>query len=173
MLLYVSIYLFAILEGEFYYSAMCAKVIAGELPWFPVLAAGALGGATGDQLWFYLLRGRLHWFDRFPRLTKYHTRVRARLERNETVIVLASRFLPGLRTAIPIACAYANLRPLKFSLLNLISAFAWASAIMLLVRGGSSTASAMGIDAWWGPLIPALLVIFFVRWLSRSPRSTI
>ena len=172
-MLYLSIYLFAILEGEFYYTAMCAKALAGELAWFPVLAAGALGGATGDQFWFYLLRGRLHWFDRFPKLAKYRIRVSARLHRNETAIVLASRFLPGLRTAIPIACAYANLHPLKFSTLNLISAFAWAAAIMLLVRGGTSTASALGIDAWWGPIIPALLIILFVRWLSRPPRSAL
>jgi membrane protein DedA with SNARE-associated domain len=168
--LYFSIFLFAILEGEFYYTAMCAKALAGELAWFPVLAAGALGGATGDQFWFYLLRGRLHWIDRFPWLAKYHGRVSGRLQRNETMIVLASRFLPGLRTAIPVACAYANLRPLKFSLLNLISAFAWASAIMLLVRGGSRTASAIGLNEWWGPLVPALAIILFIRWLSRPAR---
>ena len=169
-MLYLSIYLFAILEGEFYYSAMCAKALAGELAWFPVLAAGALGGATGDQFWFYLLRGRLHWLDRYPRLAKYHARVSTRLHRNETMIVLASRFLPGLRTAIPVACAYANLHPLKFSLLNLISAFAWATSIMLLVRGGARTASAIGLDEWWGPLVPALIVILFVRWLGRPTR---
>ena len=59
--------------------------------------------------------------------------------------MLVSRFLPGLRTAIPIACAYAGMRAVKFSALNLISAFAWAGAIMAFVKGGSSTLSAFGL----------------------------
>ena len=170
MLLYLSIFVFAILEGEIYYSAMCARVMAGDLLWFPVLTAGALGGAAGDQVWFYLLRGRIHWLDRFPRLRRVRDAVSARVHAHETAMVLLSRFLPGLRTAIPVACAYANMRPLKFSALNLVSAFAWAAAIMLLVRGGSSTLLAFGLDAWWGPFIPALLIILFFRWLGRPSR---
>jgi membrane protein DedA with SNARE-associated domain len=93
------------------------------------------------------------------------------VHRNETGLVLVSRFLPGLRTAIPIACAYAGMRPLKFSALNLISAFAWASAIMAFVKGGSSTLTAVGLNAWWGPFVPAVLVILFFRWLSRPTRT--
>jgi hypothetical protein len=55
----------------------------------------------------------------------------------------------------------------KFSALNLISAFAWAGAIMAFVKAGASTLIAFGLHAWWGPFIPALLVIVFFRWLSR------
>jgi membrane protein DedA with SNARE-associated domain len=171
LLPYLTIVLFAILEGEIYYSAMCAKAVAGELRWFPVMVAGALGGATGDQLWFYVLRGRIHWLDRYARLAEYRDRVSARVHSHETGMVLASRFLPGLRTAIPVACAYAGVRPIKFSLLNLVSAFAWAGAIMLLVRGGSSTLVAFGLDRWWGPFVPAVIVIVFFRWLGRPRRK--
>jgi membrane protein DedA with SNARE-associated domain len=121
-------------------------------------------------LWFYVLRGRIHWLDRYARLAEYRDRVSARVHSHETGMVLASRFLPGLRTAIPIACAYAGVRPVKFSLLNLASAFAWAAVIMLLVRGGSSTLVAFGLNAWWGPFIPAVIVILFFRWLGR-PKS--
>jgi len=165
---YLTITLFAILEGEIYYSAMCARTMTGDLHWLPVIAAGAIGGAIGDQLVFYALRGRIHWLDRFPRLGRYRDIVSARVHSHETAIVLASRFLPGLRTAIPIACAYAGVRPLKFSLLNLTSAFAWASAIMLLVRGGAATLALVGVNAWWGPFIPAVLVILFFRWLGKK-----
>ena len=170
-MIYLSIVFFAILEGEIYYSAMCARAMAGDLAWFPVMVAGALGGAAGDQFWFYLLRGRIHWIDRYPRLGRYRARISAHVQSHETAILLVSRFLPGLRTAVPVACAYANIRPVKFSLLNLVSAFAWAGSIMLLVRGGSRTLSAFGLDAWWGPFIPAVLIILFFRWLSsRSSR---
>ena len=169
-MIYLSIVFFAVLEGEVYYSAVSAKAVAGELNWRLVLLAGALGGATGDQIWFYLLRGRLHWLDRYPRLKKYRDIVSTRVRDHETGMILVSRFLPGLRTAIPIACAYAGVRPIKFSLLNLTSALAWASAIMLLVRGGSKTLLAVGLNAWWGPFIPAAIVVIFFRWLGRPSR---
>ena len=170
MLVYLSIFIFAVLEGEVYYSGASAKAVAGELSWPLVVVAGALGGATGDQVWFYVLRGRLHWLDRYPRLKKYRDFVSSRVHEHETGMVLASRFLPGLRTAIPIACAYAGVRPIKFSLLNLTSALAWAGAIMLLVRAGSKTLLAIGLNAWWGPFIPAAIVVLFFRWLGRPSR---
>ena len=172
MLQYLPIYVAAILEGEIYYSKVCADAIRGELFWPAVIVCGALGGATGDQIWFYVLRSRVHWLDRFPKLAKYRDRVMTHVQQNETGLVLVSRFLPGLRTAIPIACAYAKMRPAKFSALNLISAFAWAAAIMAFVKGGSSTLSAFGLDVWWGPFIPAIMVILFFRWLSRPKRTT-
>ena len=57
---------FAVLEGEIYYSKVCADAMVGKLNWLGVWCAGALGGSTGDQIWFYLLRGRIHWLDRYP-----------------------------------------------------------------------------------------------------------
>jgi membrane protein DedA with SNARE-associated domain len=168
---YLTVVLFAIIEGEIYYSAVCGQALRGHLNWVGVWCAGAIGGATGDQIWFYLLRGRIHWLDRFPRLGKYRDSVVARVRAHESMMLIISRFLPGLRTAIPIACAYANVPPLKFSTLNLVSAFAWAGAIMLFVKTGTATLTAFGLSAWWGPLIPAALVVLFFRWLGRPERA--
>jgi membrane protein DedA with SNARE-associated domain len=173
MLPYLAIIFFAIVEGEIYYSKVSADAMMGKLSWFGVLCAGALGGAIGDQVWFYVLRGRIHWLDRFPRLRKYHEAVSDRVHANEALMILAGRFLPGLRTAIPVACAYASVRPLKFTALNLVSAFGWAGAIMLFVKLGSTTLTGVGMNAWWGPLIPAVLVVLFFRWLSRPKRTPI
>lgn len=170
MLVYLPIYVFAILEGEVYYTTQCGLAVQGKLHWLPVVIAGALGGATGDQFWFYLLRGRIHWLDRFPKIARYHDRVKQHVHAHETLIILANRFLPGLRTVIPAACAFADVAPLKFSALNLVSAFAWAGAILLFVKAGASTLSAFGLRAWWGPFIPAALLILFVVWLSRPAR---
>src|SRR5437867_2013629 len=134
---YLVIVFFAIVEGEIYYSKVCADAMVGKLNWTGVWCAGAVGGSAGDQIWFYLLRRRIHWLDRFPKLARYRDIVSARVHAHEELMVLVGRFLPGLRTAIPIACAYANTRPLKFSALNLVSAFAWAGAIMLFVTLGT------------------------------------
>jgi membrane protein DedA with SNARE-associated domain len=172
MLAYLAIVFFAIVEGEIYYSKVSADAIVGRLNWIGVWCAGAIGGSTGDQIWFYLLRGRIHWLDRYQWLAKYRDRVSAHVHERETLMVLLGRFLPGLRTAIPIACAYANVAPLKFSSLNLVSAFAWAGAIMLFVKTGSATLSAFGLNGWWGPFIPAVLVVLFFRWLGRPPKRS-
>lgn len=168
---YVPIYIAAIVEGEIYYSKVAVDAVNGKLAWPLVLAVGALGGATGDQVWFYVLRNRINLLDRFPKLANYRDRVSERVRRDETGLVLVSRFLPGLRTAIPIACAYAGVRPLKFSVLNLISAFAWAGTIMAFVKSGSSALGAFGLNAWWGPFIPAAIVILFFRWLGTRRKN--
>ena len=171
-MIYLPIYLFAILEGEIYYIAMCVAAAAGKLQWQYVLIAGALGGATGDQFWFYLLRGHIHWLDRYPWMARHRDAVVHRVKDNQNLILLISRFLPGLRTAIPIACAYAKVKPLHFSSLNLVSAFLWASTIMLVVtKLGPSAMERIGLRGWWGPIIPALMVLVFFNWLGRPRRK--
>lgn len=171
MLVYLPIFLFAILEGEVYYIAMCVAASAGKLHWAGVLVAGALGGSTGDQFWFYLLRRRIHWLDRYPWLAKHRDAVVQRVTDHQDLMLVMCRFLPGLRVAIPVACAYAGVRPLRFSALNLVSAFAWASAIMLVVvKIGPKALDAVGLHGWWGPLVPAVLVLLFFRWLGK-PRK--
>src|SRR5881394_512409 len=167
MLLYIPVFLFPIIEGEIYYITMCVAAAQGKLAWQGVLIAGALGGATGDQFWFYLLRGRIEWLDRYPWMARHRDAVVDRVKQSQNLILVISRFLPGLRTAIPIACAYAAVRPLKFSSLNLVSAFLWASTIMLIVtKLGPSAMERVGLRGWWGPIIPAVLVLIFLNWIG-------
>ena len=173
MLVYLSIFVAAIIEGEIVYIAMCIAAGAGRLNWAGVWIAGALGGSTGDQIWFYLLRGRIHWLDRYPWLARHRDAVVDRVHANKKLMVLISRFPPGLRIAIPVACAYAGVRPLLFSTLSVISGFLWAGSIMLvIIKIGPGALNMLGLDVWWAPAIPALFVFLFFRWLSRPKRST-
>ena len=155
MLIYLPIYIAAIIEGEIYYITMCVAAAAGKVAWEGVLVAGALGGATGDQLWFYVLRGRLHWLDRYPWMARHRDAVVHRVKDSQNLMLVISRLLPGLRTAIPIACAYAGVKPLKFSSLNLLSAFIWAGSIMLVVTklGPSFVTTSMIVPAQRNALI--------------------
>src|SRR5262245_6114274 len=172
MLAYVPIFIFAILEGEIYYITMCVAVAAGRLNWAAVLVAGALGGATGDQIWFYLPRGRIHWVVRYVWVPRNRDPVVHRGQERQNLILVISRFLPGLRTAIPIASAYAGLRPIHFSSLNLLSAFLWAGTIMLVVtKLGPRAMERLGLHGWWGYLVPAALVLLFFNWLGRSGKK--
>src|SRR5437899_12259414 len=146
---------------------MCVAATAGKLNWAGVLIAGAVGGATGDQFWFYLLRGRIHWLDRYPRLAKYRDAVIARVTANQNTMLLMSRFLPGIRVAILVACAYAGVRPIHFSTLNLVSAFAWAGSIMLVIaKLGLNLLLAFELSGCWGSVVPAVLIGLFLRSLG-------
>jgi membrane-associated protein len=169
-LAYIVVFLAAILEGEVVFVTASVLVGQGSLHPLGVLIAGALGGSAGDQLFYYLLRGRLHrWLERFPRIARHQRAVVRRVERHSTMMVLACRFLPGLRVAIPAACAYGAVPPLKFSSLNLIGALAWASSIMSVVAWGGPAAMAwIGLRGWWAIAVPGVLMVVFFRWLGKA-----
>jgi membrane protein DedA with SNARE-associated domain len=167
---YAGIFASAAIEGEVVYVGAVVLAFLGKLNPIGVLIAGACGGSFGDQAYFYILRtARLaHWLDKFPSLVQRRDRISDKVHRHARKLILGSRFLPGLRIAIPAACAYTGIEPLQFSTLSLISGFAWASAIMILVMYlGPTSLRQLGIQAWWAPAIPAILVIVFFRWLSR------
>ena len=169
---YLGVFAAAALEGEVVFISASVAVGIGKLNAAGVLLAGALGGSTGDQSFFYALRGRLGWLSRRPRVARRHTAIIARVRRHDTLIILLSRFLPGLRLAVAGACAYAGVRPLKFSLLNLISAFAWAGLLMSLTAWvGPTLMASLGLPRWAGLLVPAVLLVAFFFWLSRVAKE--
>jgi membrane protein DedA with SNARE-associated domain len=169
-LAYLVVFIAAVLEGELVFVMASVLVGRGDLHPLGVLIAGALGGSTGDQFFYYALRGRLHrWLDRFPSIARHQRAVVARVMRHSTIMVLACRFLPGLRVAISAACAYGGVSPLKFSSLNLISGLVWASAIMSVVAWGGPAAMAwVGLKGWWAIAVPAAMIVLFFRWLGKA-----
>jgi membrane protein DedA with SNARE-associated domain len=176
-LAYLGIYLAAVLEGEVVFTIAAMYVAQGRLNGGAVFLAAALGGASGDVFFYALFRGLLHghlrrWLARFPGLASRHDAIVARVGRNRTAMVLACRFLPGLRVAIPAACAYARVPAWHFALFDVIGALGWAATIMLIVAwGGPNALAAIGLRGWWGALIPALLILLFFRWLGRASRK--
>jgi membrane protein DedA with SNARE-associated domain len=167
---YLGILVAAAIEGEVVYSGAVVMASLGRLDWFGVLISGSLGGWAGDQFWFYAAGGRLSsWLNRFSKIANSRGAVQKRMQRHATKLILGVRFLPGLRIAIPLACAYARIPALRFSGLSFISALAWASAIMFIIQSlGATSLSALGVKAWWAPVIPAVSVVLFFRWLSRA-----
>jgi membrane protein DedA with SNARE-associated domain len=165
---YLGILVAAAVEGEVVYSSAVVMVFLGRLSPIGVLISGAVGGWAGDQFYFYAARGPLsNWLNRFAKVAQRRRAIQERTRRHANKFILAVRFLPGLRIAIPLACAYAGISPVQFSGLSFLSALAWAAAIMFVIRSlGPTSLSALGIKAWWAPLIPAVIVIAFFRWLS-------
>jgi len=170
---YLLIFVAAAVEGEIVFVTASVLVALGRLDPFGVLVAGALGGSAGDQFFFFALRGRLRrWLSRFRRFARQQDAARARVRTHGDWLMLGCRFLPGLRIAIPAACAYAGVPAIRFVTLNLASAFAWAGSIMLaIIWVGPAASSAIGLRGLWGLLVPAVLVVVFFRWLARAERT--
>jgi membrane protein DedA with SNARE-associated domain len=167
---YLTVLFAAAIEGEVVYVGAVVLASLGRLNPVAVLLSGSVGGWAGDQFWYYAARGPLSsWMNRFEKIAGRRKAVEGRMHRHATKLILAVRFLPGLRIAIPVACAYSGVEAIRFSGLSFLSALAWAAAIMVLIlQLGPTSMSALGIKAWWAPIIPAAMVVLFFRWLSRA-----
>jgi len=168
-LAYVAVFVATLIEGEVVFVAASVLVHAGRLSAAGVYAAAALGGSLGDQAYFYALRGRLRgWLSRFPTLAARGEAVIEHVRRHGNAAALLCRFLPGLRVAIPAACAWADVPPLRFTTLSLVSSLLWAALVMALVAWlGPASLEEMGAHGVWVALLPALLVLAGSVWLGR------
>lgn len=125
---YLAVLVATFLEGEAVLIAAGAMCGAGYLDWRWTILAAAIGGAGGDQIYFYAAHERAaRLIAESEKLSRWLPRVRKFVERHGTWAVLLSRFAAGLRITIPIVCASAGMPAVKYSLLNLASAFLWAS----------------------------------------------
>lgn len=167
--IYAGIFIAAAVEGEVVFVAASVGVALGHLDRWGVLIAGALGGSAGDQCYFYAFRGPLGKFlDRFPRLANKRRAVGRLVERYAIPLTAACRFLPGLRIAIPAACAQSSISAPVFTSISLISALGWAGAILGLITGaGPAALHRLGMARNWALGASALVVLVLFIVLGR------
>lgn len=172
-LIYLGVFLAAAIEGEMVFVAASVSVALGHLDRWGVLIAGALGGSAGDQCFFYAFRGPLRQFlDRFPSLANKRKAIGRLVEDYALPLTAACRFLPGLRIAIPAACAQSSLPAPVFTLVSLISAFAWAAAILGLITGaGPAALHRLGVARNWALGASAVVVLGLFIALGRITLS--
>jgi len=139
-----------------------------------VIAAGAIGGVLGDNLFYFLgarfgprLTDRLLHGDRSREL--YRGAERQIHMRGPTIIVVG-RFIPAGRTATTFACGAVDYPYRRFLLADTVAATAWATYTALLGFVGGNTFR----DALWQPLLIGLGVAFVLglaaEWRARVAR---
>jgi membrane protein DedA with SNARE-associated domain len=169
-LAYGAIFLAAAVEGEIVFVTAAILAGLGRLNSFGVFAAGALGGSAGDQFYFYAFRsGNGVWLSHIMSRIPRREAVLNRIHRRKGLLIFACRFLPGLRIAIPAACACAGVPAAQFSALSLAGSFAWAAAIVLVIAYAGP--QAVVYKAWWTPAVPAVLLLLFFYWLGRASKN--
>ena len=172
---YTGILVAAAVEGEIAYIGAATLVAQGRLNPVAVLVSGAIGAAIGDQVFFYLFRGRLpRWLARYPSLEQKAAPLVDRVRRHDAFMVLLIRFAPGLRIAIAAACAWVDVPPRKFSLLNLLSSFVWAIALLVMVGWlGPAFLERFGLEGWKGALAAGLVAFGALKLLGSYERRTL
>ncbi len=172
LLPYYGVMIAAIVEGEIAYIGAATLVAQGQLNATGVLMAGTVGAAIGDQAFFYAFRGRLpRWLSRYPSLQQKAAPLLGRVRRHDSLMVLLIRFAPGLRIAIAAACAWVEVSAWKFSVLNLLSSFVWAVALLALVGWfGPTYLAQYGLGGWKGALVVGLAAFVVLKVLGSYER---
>jgi membrane protein DedA with SNARE-associated domain len=95
-----------------------------------VLAVAGLSTITVSHVWFWLARKRGRaMLERMTGRHKRYARVRGWVETNGYVLVFFSRFLWGLRLAIPAACGATGMKASRFAMIDAAGAVLWAGII--------------------------------------------
>lgn len=170
----------AAIEGDA--AVITSGVLAqrGILPFWPVVLAGMAGGWFSDLLIYHLARR----FRSHPRTIRGVEAARKWRFFNMFVaypmlLALAIRFMPGVRTAGPVALATATpISPLRYTVLTGIAAFIWS---FVLVHVGQQAGHVIarvfkGFDLpeWMEIGIPVAIVLVLTvvairKWRKRVP----
>ena len=119
-----------LLEGESVLLLAGYAAYSGLLELHIVIAIATVGSFLGDQLWFYLGRTQgQRLLEKYPSYIAPAARARELLDKYHAPIILALRFLYGLRTVLPFVIGMSErISTLRFQVLNFISAAIWASS---------------------------------------------
>jgi membrane protein DedA with SNARE-associated domain len=129
---YYALFLGTFLEGETVLVAAGYAAHRGLLKLTWVIVIAFLGATLGDQVAF--LAGRRYGdrlLARFPALQPRAAKVRALLNYYHTPLILAVRFLYGLRIAGPLVIGMSNVTLPRFIFLNMAGALVWAVSVAL------------------------------------------
>ena len=115
------------LEGETVLLLAAFAAHRGYLDPATVVAIAVAATFASNQFFFWL--GRRHGtalLEHWPALATRSAKVRRLIERHASVAAVAVRFAYGARVAGPILIGASSMPPLRFAVLNALSAIAWA-----------------------------------------------
>jgi len=119
-----------LLEGESVLLLAGFAAHRGYLDLPSVVGVAIFGSFLGDQVFFYLGRHQgIKLLNRYPRYAVKVAIAQARLARYHTPLILAMRYLYGLRAVLPFAIGMSSISATRFQALNLAGAVLWSVTI--------------------------------------------
>ena len=165
-----------LLEGETVLILAALAAHRGYLDPVAVVTISMVCAFISNQFFFWL--GRRHGtalLERWPVLAKHSAKIRGLIDRHASLAVVAVRFLYGTRIAGPILLGASSMQPLRFVVLNALSAIAWA--LLIGAAGwffGEAAEAIFGhlahVEGWlFGALLAALVAWRLMRRHSAQP----
>lgn len=160
-----------IIPGALLMMAAGAITVAGEISFWPVVLVAGLGAWLGDCLSFYIgwrYRGHLPELARKLRMPGAMARAERFFSRHGGKGVVLGRFIGPIRPLMPAIAGASGMRPLHFTLIDLIAALLWAPAYALPgVLVGATLSLAAEITTRLAMLVGlALLMAWLIWWCS-------
>ena len=129
---YIVLFFWSILEGEMGLVMGGILCHTGDMNLFLAIFVAGLGGFAGDQIYFYIGRFNKSYIQR-----KLHSQRRKfaiahlLLKKYGWPIIFAQRYMYGLRTVIPMSIGITKYPGKDFAIINLLSAWAWATITII------------------------------------------
>ena len=159
-----------VLEGEMVLVLAALAAHRGYLNPAAVVTIAAGSAFTSNQFFFWV--GRRHGtalLERWPVLATHAAKIRRLIQRHASLAAVAVRFAYGMRIAGPMLLGASSMQPLRFAVLNALSAIAWA--LLVGAAGwffGEAAQAIFGhlahVEGWlFGALIAALIAWRLLR----------
>lgn len=170
---YLIVFFGTVVEGDG--TLLAAAFLAHQgyfrLPW---LVAVSVAATTLANQAFYAVAKRhgAAFLEKRRRSDPRFAKVVRWMRSRGTVLLLLSRFLWGLRAAIPAACGATGMNGARFFVVNLAGALLWSVPIALLGYGGAHSISRLsrGLLKYEWQMAAALLFggLLFVLWKTHG-----
>jgi len=145
-------------------------IAQGKLPFWEVYFAAVLGAVIGDAISYavgHWLRDRIKTVWPFRRYVHLIDRGEAFFARHGGKSVFIGRFIPGVKAVVPGVAGMYGMDYRYFSLINVVSAFAWAAAHLIPGMLLSAWLKAMGLSLDWIIVVGALLLVVLFVFVHR------
>jgi membrane protein DedA with SNARE-associated domain len=125
---YIILFGWSILEGES--GLIMAGIFShtGDMNLYLSILIAGLGGFAGDQIYFYIGRyNKKYVHKKLKNQRRKFALSHLLLKKYGWPIIFAQRYMYGLRTIIPISIGLTRYDAKTFAIINLFSAWVWAS----------------------------------------------
>jgi len=158
---YIILFFWSILEGES--GLVMAGIFShtGDMNLYLSIFIAGLGGFSGDQIYFWIGRYNKNYVQKkFKNQRRKFALAHLLLKKYGWPIIFIQRYLYGMRTIIPISIGLTRYSAKKFAIINLISAWVWATITI--------------VPAWYfGEEIIKILKISKEHWYLALPFALI
>lgn len=145
----------------------------GQLPIWPLFAATTLGAVVGDAISYWV--GRVYG----QRLTSVQpfARYRSMIDAGQRFFanhggksVVIGRFIPGIKSVVPAIAGMMGMGNARFTILNVVSAVAWAAAHLVPGYSAGTVLLVAGTVSKRLAILLALgcIVLMLVVWLAHQ-----